>query len=71
MLLTAAYIALSTTKVEYVVLSTAAQEAIWLHQLMSDFINKNMQEMIIHEDNQSIMFGKKYRRFMEEPNILT
>ena len=34
-------------------MSTAAQEAIWLQQLMSDLMNKNIQEMVINEDNQS------------------
>ena len=46
-------VALSTAEVEYVALSTAAQEAIWLQQLMSDLMNKSSQEMIIYEDNQS------------------
>ena len=46
-------LALSTAEAEYVALSTAAQEAIWLQQLMSDLMNKSIQEMIIYEDNQS------------------
>ena len=46
-------VALSTAEAEYVALSTAAQEAIWLQQLTSDLMNKSSQEMIIYEDNQS------------------
>ena len=45
-------VTLSTAEAEYVALSTAIQEAIWLQQLMSD-LNKSIQEMIIYEDNQS------------------
>ena len=46
-------VALSTAEAEYVALSTAVQEAIWLQQLTSDLMNKSSQEMIIYEDNQS------------------
>ena len=46
-------VALSTAEAEYIALSTASQEAIWLQQLMSDLSKKTLQEMIIYEDNQS------------------
>ena len=46
-------IALSTAEAEYVTLSTAAQETIWLRQLMNDLMNKNITEILIFEDNQS------------------
>jgi len=46
-------VALSTAEAEYVALSTASQEAIWLQQLMSDLIRKTIQKMMIFEDNQS------------------
>ena len=45
--------ALSTAEAEYVALSAAAQEAIWLQQLTSELLNDNIQEMTIFEDNQS------------------
>lgn len=48
-------VALSTAEAEYVALSAAAQEAIWLQQLTSDLLNKNIRETTIHEDNQSAM----------------
>ena len=46
-------IALYTTEAEYVALSTASQEAIWLQQFMSDLSWKTIQTMTIFEDNQS------------------
>ena len=46
-------IALSTTEAEYVALSAAAQEAIWIQKLTSDLLNKNIQGTTIMEDNQS------------------
>ena len=45
--------ALSTTEAEYIALLSASQEAIWLQQLMSDLLNKRVQETTILEDNQS------------------
>ena len=46
-------VALSTAEAEYVALSAAIQEALWLQQLMSDLLNKGIREMTMHEDNQS------------------
>ena len=45
--------ALSTAEAEYVALSAAAQEAVWLQQLSSDLLNRNIRETTIFEDNQS------------------
>jgi len=45
--------ALSTAEAEYVALSSASQEAIWLEQLISDLSGKVTKTMIIYEDNQS------------------
>ena len=41
------------TRLEYVALSAAVQEVLLLQQLMSDFLNKSIREMIVYEDNQS------------------
>ncbi len=50
-----ATVAKSSTEAEYVALSMAAQEAIWLNRLMSD-LGQNMDEPItIFEDNQGAM----------------
>ena len=46
-------VALSTTEAEYVALSAAAQEAMWLQLLTSDLLNKSIRETTILEDNQS------------------
>ena len=48
-----ACVALSTTEAEYVALSAAAQEAIWLQQLYSELTNSNIRETEVFEDNQS------------------
>ena len=45
--------ALSTAEAEYIALSSASQEAIWLQQLISDLSKKALYKMIIYEDNQS------------------
>ena len=46
-------VALSTAEAEYVALSAAAQEAVWLQQHSSDLLNKTIRETTILEDNQS------------------
>ncbi len=47
-----AVIALSTVEVEYIALSAAAQEAVWLKKLMSDLKQTLMEPLVLHEDNQ-------------------
>jgi hypothetical protein len=44
-------VALSTTEAEYIALSLACQEAVWLRNLLGDFKLKQ-EETIIYEDNQ-------------------
>ena len=46
-------VALSTTEAEYIALSAAAQEAVWLQKLTSDLLNESVREISILEDNQS------------------
>ena len=46
-------VALSTAEAEYVALSAASQEVMWLQQLVSDLINLRVQQTTILEDNQS------------------
>ncbi|KAF2344435.1 Reverse transcriptase RNA-dependent DNA polymerase, partial [Trinorchestia longiramus] len=45
--------ALSTAEAEYVALAGAAQEAIWLTQLLDDLEFKTGGPMVVNEDNQS------------------
>ena len=43
---------LSTTEAEYVALSTATQEALWLQRILTD-VGKPLEEpIVINEDNQ-------------------
>ena len=48
-------VALSTAESEYVALSAATQEAIWLNRLLIDIYAKSNLPIIIHEDNQAAM----------------
>ena len=45
-------VARSSTKAEYVALSTATQEAIWLRRLMGDLGKRMDTPIIVYEDNQ-------------------
>lgn len=47
-----ATVALSTTEAEYVALSTATQEAIWLRKLLADVGNPLEEPIVVSEDNQ-------------------
>ena len=47
-----ATVALSTTEAEYVALSTATQEAIWLRRLLTDVGGPLEEPIVINEDNQ-------------------
>ncbi|CAB4042840.1 Hypothetical predicted protein [Paramuricea clavata] len=56
-------VALSTAEAEYVALSAAAQEALWMRQLLTD-LNVNIDEpMTIYEDNQSAIAMSKNPQF--------
>ena len=46
-------VALSTAEAEYIALSLAAQEAIWLRQLNTDLQGKQPEPTILYEDNQA------------------
>jgi len=46
-------VALSTAEAEYVALASAAQEAVWLRQLMSELGNAPTGPTTLFEDNQS------------------
>jgi hypothetical protein len=46
-------VALSTAEAEYVALTFAAQEAIWVSRLISELLKTPPQPSIIYEDNQS------------------
>ena len=46
-------VALSTAEAEYIAMSTATQEAIWLRQLIAEISNSSESPTLIFEDNQS------------------
>ena len=48
-----ATVALSTAEAEYIALGSATQEAIWLHQLLTDLRIDTKGSIEILEDNQS------------------
>ena len=52
-------VTLSTTEAEYIALSTATQETVWLRQLLLDFGVQQDQATTIMEDNQGAIFIAK------------
>ena len=56
-------VALSTAEAEYVALSSAAQEAIWMRELSADLKNPQSQSTLILEDNQSAISIAKNPQF--------
>jgi hypothetical protein len=46
-------VALSITEVEYIALSVAVREAVWLRKLLTYLFDHEMDPTIIHCDNQS------------------
>ena len=46
-------VALSTAEAEYVAMSTATQEAIWLRQLIAEITSSEETPILVYEDNQS------------------
>ena len=57
-----ATVALSTAEAEYIALGSAVQEAIWLHQLLSDLRCDMKMSMEILEDNQGAKQWQKSSR---------
>ena len=43
--------ALSTTEAEYIALSVAVREAVWLRKLLTDLFDHEMDPTIIHFEN--------------------
>ena len=58
-------VALSTSEAEYIALTSAAQEAVWLCQLISELEQQKKKKMIIYEDNQSTICLSKNPQFHE------
>ena len=56
-------VALSTAEAEYMALSSAAQEALWLRQLTAELRSPPATATTIFEDNQSAIAMKKNPQF--------
>ena len=56
-------VALSTAEAEYMALSSAAQEAIWMSQLLSELQREPVKCVTIYEDNQSAICLSKNPQF--------
>ena len=56
-------VALSTSEAEYIALSGAAQECIWLRQLLSDLGKPPTGPTTLYEDNQSTINMTKNPQF--------
>ena len=58
-----ACVALSTAEAEYIALASAAQEAVWMRQLLTDLRSKPEEATKIYEDNQSAICLAKNPQF--------
>jgi hypothetical protein len=47
------YVALSTTKAEYIAVSIASHKAMWLQNIIPGLFDKELETTLIHCDNQS------------------
>jgi hypothetical protein len=56
-------VAISTAEAEYIALASAAQEAVWMQQLIGDLEQKSEKPMLIYEDNQSAICMTKNPQF--------
>lgn len=56
-------VALSTAEAEYVALSSATQEAVWLRQLISELVASSDEPTVIYEDNQSAIAISKNPKY--------
>jgi hypothetical protein len=44
-------LALSTAEAEYIALSVTVQEAVWIHKILTDLFDHEMDPTTIHYDN--------------------
>ena len=58
-----ACVARSTTEEEYVALSTASQEAVWLRRLLQNVLKKQDNPTVVYEDNQGTIELTKNPKF--------
>ena len=63
-------VTLSTAEAEYTALSSAAQEAVWLSQLLTDLNEAPSKHIIIFEDNQGVIYLSKNSEFHRRTKYL-
>ncbi|XP_039121527.1 uncharacterized mitochondrial protein AtMg00810-like [Dioscorea cayenensis subsp. rotundata] len=63
--------ALSSTEAEYITLTSAACEAVWLRRLMNDLYEKQTSASVIYCDSNQPFKLLETQYIMEEQNILT
>ena len=56
-------VVLSTAEAEYIALASAAQESLWLQQLLEDLKNEEPKSVTIDENNQSAIGMAKNPQF--------
>ena len=56
-------VAFSTAEAEYIALSGAAQESLWLQQVLSDLKKEEAKSMVIYKDYQSAISMAKFPQF--------
>ena len=56
-------VALSTAEAEYIALASAAQESLWLQQLLADLKKEETKSVVMYEDNQSAISMAKNPQF--------
>ena len=56
-------VAISTSEAEYIALTSAAQEGIWLCRLLDELTGKQTNPIVIYEDNQSAICLSKNPQF--------
>jgi hypothetical protein len=56
-------VARSTTEAEYIALSTASQEAVWLRRLLENVLKKQDNPTVLYEDNQGTIELTKNPKF--------
>ncbi|KXJ62459.1 hypothetical protein RP20_CCG008519 [Aedes albopictus] len=66
-----ASVTLSSMEAEYVALSEACQEVVWLRQLLRDFGEEQKIPTVLHEDNQGCLAFVKTERSVDAQNIST
>ncbi len=64
-------VALSTAEAEYIDLSSAAQETVWIRRLITELGNEPEGPTTLMEDNQSAIAMARIPNFTAVPNILT